>query len=275
MSIPFILVAKAGGSDEAPENTCAAVTAALAVALPPETRLAVEVDVRRSADDALVVFHDAELGRTTNGVGRVNEHPLHALRELRAGPHGERIPVLEEVSELLGEHELVVEAHDADLRGARALVKALGRLGRSARDRVLVASEHTLVVHAVRELAPGVRTAATARAVWCKVLLERAKLERWAPRGHPFIVPVAHRGLSVVTRRFARAAAAVGDEVWAYVVNDATEVRRLRNLGVTGCFTTRPAALAAALRGGSRDGPGTLVTGAADYFFKDSKRIYR
>lgn len=251
VSSPFTIIAKAGGSGEGAENTCAAIAAALAVAPPEGTRLAVEVDVRLSADGVLVALHDATLERSTNGVGRVRELSLRRLRELRVGPRQEWIPLLEEVSEQVGEHELVVEAQDADALAAQALVRCLQRLTVRARQRVIVASEHTAVVRAVRGLDPSLRTAASAREVWRKLICTRLGLGRWAPRGHTWMVPARHRGLEVVTPGFTEGVRRGGDELWVYVVDDAAEAHRLRRLGASGCFTTRPRALCEELARGS------------------------
>lgn len=203
-----------------------------------------------TSEGSLVVIHDATVERTTDGHGRVRELTVDYLRSLRAGPNGERIPLLEEVLALTGDHDLVVEVHDSGADVAAAVVRALRRLNARSRERTIVASESTRLIHAVRRDAPRIRTAATARAAWCKVLLDRAHLLRWAPRGHAWMVPEVHRGLHVVTRRFAEAAARAGDELWVFVVEDAADVVRLRQIGVTGCFTTRPASLSAALAAG-------------------------
>jgi len=247
MSSAFTVVAKAGGSAEGAENTCEAIAAALTAPPPPWAQLAIEVDLRLSADDKLVALHDATLERTTNGVGSVRELPLVRLRELHAGPGKERIPRFEEVSELVGEHDLVIDLHDRDVAAVEALLRARERLPLAARQRMILASEHEGIVQAARRLDPGLRSAASPREAWRKLLLGRLHLERWAPRGHTWMVPVRHRGIEVVTQRFAESARHVGDEVWAYVVDEAPETERLRRLGATGCFTTRPRALCTGL----------------------------
>jgi glycerophosphoryl diester phosphodiesterase len=260
----FAVVAKAGGAGEGPENTCAAIAAALAVRPAPGTRVAVEVDVRLSADNRVVVIHDALLERTTNGRGLVRAEPLERLRRLEAGPGGERIPTLEDVLDLVGERELVVEAHDSSQRMAQALADSLRRAARPRR-RVIVASEHGNVIEAVRALEPSLSTAATVRAAWSGLLLTRLHLDRWLPRGAPWMLPETHRGLRVVTPRFARAAARAGDELWVYVVDQAAEALRLRGVGATGVFTTTPAALSAELsRDWSREPAAERGTVAAD-----------
>lgn len=68
----------------------------------------IELDVRLSLDDELVVIHDSLVNRTTDGVGYVHEISTKDLRTLDAGSwfdpnfKGERIPLLSEVLEEYG-----------------------------------------------------------------------------------------------------------------------------------------------------------------------------
>jgi glycerophosphoryl diester phosphodiesterase len=243
----FAIVAKAGGSDEGPENTLEAIAAALATAPPTWGRLAIEVDVRASSDGALVCLHDASLERTTNASGPVAARSRDAIRRLAAGPNGERVPLLEEVFEQVPDHEIVVDVHERNAGVAGALVRLLRRFGAGTRERILLASEHTRVVRALRTLDPGLRSAATKSEVWQKLLLGRLRLDGWSPSGHPWVVPETHRGLRVIDASFIRSAAEKGDDVWVFVVNGPDDVLRLRQEGVTGCFTTCPSRLAAEL----------------------------
>jgi glycerophosphoryl diester phosphodiesterase len=93
------VAAHRGGAAERPENTLAAFENAVQRGVHQ-----VELDVRRSADGALVVMHDAEVDRTTNGRGRVCDLKLAALRRLDAGTPvhpGLPIPTLDEALAVL------------------------------------------------------------------------------------------------------------------------------------------------------------------------------
>lgn len=89
------IIAHRGYSARAPENTLAAVEAALRAGAD-----AVEWDVHVAACGTPVLIHDAALGRTTNGVGPVRRRTLAQLQALDAGSWfgagfaGERIPSL-------------------------------------------------------------------------------------------------------------------------------------------------------------------------------------
>lgn len=242
----FLLIAKAGGCAEAAENTCEAVSRTVSLRPPTGCELAIEVDLRLSGDDQFVALH-ASLERTTNGRGRVRRHSLRELRRLTAGPKAELVPTLFEVLDAAGDSRLLLDLHDHDVVAAAALARSLARLQPRQRERLWVASEHGRVINALRHADPALRTAATKREAWAKLLLGRVGLARLAPRGHVWVVPERHARWQVVTPRFVEEARVAGDAVWVFVVDDAVALRRLRSWGVGGCLTTRPAELTAAL----------------------------
>ena len=74
---PFV-VAHRGAQTLQPENTLAAFVLALV-----QGADALETDLRFTADDELVLFHDATVERMTEGSGGVRDHSLAELRRLR------------------------------------------------------------------------------------------------------------------------------------------------------------------------------------------------
>ncbi len=84
-----------GDRMRAPENTISAMRAAIELGVD-----AVEFDIRMSRDRQIVVIHDADLQRCSDGHGPVHERSLKELRTLDAGAwfaprfRGERIPTL-------------------------------------------------------------------------------------------------------------------------------------------------------------------------------------
>lgn len=81
---------------ERPENSLAAFEAAARAGYP------IELDVHRTRDDAVVVFHDDTLARMTGAVGRVRDHGLAELAALRLAGGDARIPSLAQALETIG-----------------------------------------------------------------------------------------------------------------------------------------------------------------------------
>ena len=91
-----------GNSLNAPENTLATFRKVLAMGVE-----LIEIDVRTSSDGALVILHDGNLDRTTNGLGPIKNLTLKEIKKLSAGKgYGEefvkeQIPTLEETAKLI------------------------------------------------------------------------------------------------------------------------------------------------------------------------------
>jgi len=78
-----------------PENTLRSFKKALEIAVD-----AVELDVRKTKDNQLVVIHDADVKKTTNGKGLVSELTLKQIKEFST-EKGEKIPTLKEALDFL------------------------------------------------------------------------------------------------------------------------------------------------------------------------------
>lgn len=131
-----------------PENTLRSFVAAQQAGLD-----AIELDLHLSKDGALVVMHDTDVDRTTDGTGAIADKTLAELRALDAG-RGERVPVFEEVLDAV---KSPLQAEIKDVAAARALAEVMTK--RDLVSRVEVSSFHDDAVAEIARLVPGVRTA--------------------------------------------------------------------------------------------------------------------
>jgi glycerophosphoryl diester phosphodiesterase len=232
-------IAHRGASHLAPENTLSAVRSALALGADM-----VEVDVRRTADGALVLMHDATLARTTDAVRvlpsrapwRVQDLTLDEIRALDAGSWksstfaGEVVPTLEEAWEVTDRAgtQLLVEvkepaAHPGIERDVAELVRAHG--GRAG---VVVQSFDTpamhRLVHEVPGLDVGVLTPVPARRL--------PALASWATYLNPH-----HR---LVDNAYLDRVHAAGLTCLPWTVDDPRRIRRLLRAGADGVISNRP-----------------------------------
>ena len=129
---PIEIIAHRGFSARAPENTLSSLEAAVEAGAD-----AVEFDLHTAACGTPVLFHDAMLSRTTNGVGPLRRRTLEQLKTLDAGKWfspefaGERIPSFDEaLDRLQGRMPRVY----AEVKGFREL-EDLDRMVRIARER--------------------------------------------------------------------------------------------------------------------------------------------
>ncbi|MFY1679616.1 MULTISPECIES: glycerophosphodiester phosphodiesterase [unclassified Streptomyces] len=202
-----------------PENTLRSFVAAERAGLD-----AVELDLHLSKDGALIVIHDAEVDRTTDGSGPVAEKTLAELRALDAGG-GERVPVFEEVLEAVS---LPIQAEIKDVAAARTLAGTMLRLDLA--DRVEVISFHDEAIVELARLVPGARTALVAQYYGPEVV-DRAV----AAGARTLCLDVRRLTLETVAR--ARAARL---RVLSWTVNTDQELRLVRTLELDGATTDRP-----------------------------------
>jgi len=220
------VLAHRGANRMAPENTLAAF--ARAVALGAD---GVELDVHRTADDRLVVRHDA--------AGPQGLLCDLRLAEVRAALP--EVPTLEEALDVcrgrLVNVEIKNSPHEGDWdpteRAAAVLVDLLA--ARESRDDVLVSSFNLPSIDRVRSLEPGVATALLT--VGTDPLQGLLVADSHGHRAlHPDVRSLAGARAGAVTMR----AHELGLGVNVWTVNDPTELARLAAAGVDALITDVP-----------------------------------
>jgi glycerophosphoryl diester phosphodiesterase len=227
------LVAHRGAPALAPEHTIAAYEAAIAAGAD-----VLLLDVRQTADEQLVVIHDARLERTTDGRGAVRDATVRDLKRLDAGRwfgrafRGQRIQTLAEVLERFRERVAfavdVPGDPDADPGIEERLITLLQIYDVVSRTLVTSLDHHALT--RCRDLDPDVPIGAI---VGCRLLAPAAL----APRG-VFSALLLPAGLT----RESDVVACRQSDLDCYVgpVNDPAEARRFRAWGVAGMVSDRP-----------------------------------
>lgn len=214
-----------GARGLAPENTLSSVREALACGVDW-----IEIDVWQ-VDGELVVIHDQRVDRTTNGVGYVQDFSLHDLRMLDAGDC-QRVPLLEEVIELIdGRCGLNIELKGPDCADAAVdAVHAAVRSQRWCMQQFIVSSFDHAQLQRVKSLDSAVQTGL----LLCGAVINLAQYA--ADLG----VMAVHFSESFVRPEWVAEVQAAGLWAFAYTVNEACDLQRLRNMGIDGVFTDYP-----------------------------------
>ncbi|MFE7608554.1 glycerophosphodiester phosphodiesterase [Streptomyces celluloflavus] len=215
----FLTIGHRGVMGVEPENTLRSFVRAEREGLD-----VIELDLHLSKDGALVVMHDAEVDRTTDGSGPIAEHTLAELRELDAG-RGEPIPVFEEVLDAVG---APLQAEIKDVAAARALAEVMR--SRDLTGRIEVISFHDEALAAIRALLPGVRTALVASRYGAEVV-DRAR----AVGAHRLSLNIRRLTLELVERAHTAQLTVLG-----WTVNTHDHLRLARGLGLDGVVTDQP-----------------------------------
>lgn len=239
-----------GASAWAPENTLPAFELAL-----EQGADGFELDVQLSSDGEAVVIHDETLERTTNGRGRVADHPLALLRTLDASAGqadyaGTRIPTLGEVFALVkgtsAHVNVELKNNRVRYRGLEARVLDLadeydvtGQVVWSSFNHPSLRRLRRLLRRRERELhLDQHRRGHAAEALG--VLYSDILYQPWhyaALLG----ASALHPPLPLVDRRLVERCRAAGLAVHVWTVDDPADVRRLAALGVEAIITNDPA----------------------------------
>ena len=109
LSANIMVIARHGSLEDAPENTFAAFEQTLNIGVD-----GLEVDVRKTKDDRLVLMHDDTIDRTTDGRGYVSKLLYDEIRLYDAGAWkgekfaGERVPLLSDVLQFAKEKNILI-----------------------------------------------------------------------------------------------------------------------------------------------------------------------
>jgi glycerophosphoryl diester phosphodiesterase len=251
-----LIMAHRGDPSAAPENSRLSMESALKVGVD-----FLETDVRMTKDEQLILFHDADLLRTTGSAGRVQDYSLDELRKIDIGYNytidgtsypfrgkGHRVVTIEEAFEGYPDAKFTVDIKDSDPRAPVLLAKAIMNSNRL--DSVIVASFIPPQMMRFRELVPNALTSAHPGEVRNFVLGVRLRaVNRFARRiqYHAFHVPIKYGPLRVVNSRFVEEAHKRGIAVQVWTINDREEMEWLIDLGIDGIFTDEPMLMRAVL----------------------------
>jgi glycerophosphoryl diester phosphodiesterase len=222
----MLRVGHRGARAYAPENTLTSFKKAIELGVN-----AIELDVRRTKDGKIVVIHDADVKRTTNGEGLVADLTLAEIKGFSA-EQGEKIPTLDEALDFLDKKvKVIIELKEAGYEDAvLSAVKARG-----VEKQVVISSFLEEAIGRVRELDADIQTgliyAKHKNPLKAALALKANYLVALYRFVHTANVEKAHQnGLKVI--------------VWT--INTPEEVAQYAKKGVDGIASDKPDILAAA-----------------------------
>lgn len=236
-----LLYAHRGSTLLAPENTLPAFELALSCGAD-----ILEIDVRLSRDNQLIVIHDERVDRTCDGQGRVRDLNLAELKRMDAAYHfkdlsgrqyrgsGVRILSLCELFELLPDTNINIDVKDKCPESAYALARVISECNRE--KSVNVGSFHASTLKHFRQLLPRVTTAATQEEVadlyFRRSLCKSVNFE--------FLqIPTRYYGIPLATRSFIQHASRREIKTVYWTINQKTLMQRLIALNASGFVTDR------------------------------------
>lgn len=210
----------------------------------------IELDVRPTFDNKVVVFHDKTLQRTTPFHGRVRNHTLAHLENINAGAwfgqseyEQELIPSLAKALEQIDNRcEVLIEIKS---EGRLVRVNFLRNLihtieAANARDRAIIQSFDTRILNKLQHYFPGYRyqKLIVVKLPGFRIQLDkRVMVEHILKKEHYESINVDHR---FITKPFIQKIHRNRKKVFCWTVNDPLRMERLIEWGVDGIITNYP-----------------------------------
>lgn len=239
-----LIVAHRGGAALAPENTLGAFANAMQLGVDM-----VECDVHLSKDGHVIVMHDAEVSRTTDGKGYISDLTLAELKQLNAaakfpgGYAAQTVPTLDELLDWVKgktpiQIEIKVNARGQRYPGIEARVVDLVR-ARDMLNEVLVIAFDFPTLKEIKRLEPRLSTGALVRADWFSARgnnAEKIVQDAMDATGADYFMPT----YAPVTEALVQAVHARGFKIGVWTVDNASDMTRLAGWGVDAITTNRP-----------------------------------
>ncbi|GLI50742.1 glycerophosphoryl diester phosphodiesterase [Tepidanaerobacter syntrophicus] len=231
----MLVIAHRGASGYAPENTLASIRLAL-----KQKCKAIEIDVQLTNDNYLAVCHDWRVDSISNGKGEIKDLTLSQIKSLDAGSWfsekfaGEKIPILEEVLEILPKKLLLnieLKKKSTDTRNLEEkVIEVLRRYNRI--DRVIISSLNHNALKNVQKLDDRIKIAAAIDGNLVNPI-------DYIIRGD-WRVDIYHPSIDYVSRKIVKQFHNCGIKVNCWTINKKEEGEYLETLGVDGIMTNFP-----------------------------------
>lgn len=246
-----LVIAHQGGDGIWPGDTLYAFEKAVEIGVD-----VLEMDAHITRDGAIVLMHDEEVDRTTEGTGLIENMTLDELKQLDAAyqwsndggktfPYrgqGILVPTLEELFEKFPQMRYVIEIKLTQNPIDQPLCDLIRQY--DMQDKVMVASFHDEVMQHFRETCPEIATSASRTEVRNFVLLGKVFLSGFiAPKYQsiqPPYDPKESLNIPIMTERFIREAHAKNIKVEPWTVDDPVLMKQYIEWGVDGIMTDRP-----------------------------------
>ena len=234
---PARIIGHRGAALVAPENTLSSLRAAAFSG----ARM-VEVDAKLSADGGVILMHDDDLDRTTNGRGPVKHQSLEALLRLDAGAwfsetfRGERLATLEDAVALLAELRInlnmeVKPCAGREVETAERSLAVLRALWPQDQPPPVISSFAVPCMAVARDVAGD----------WPRAMLWEEIPADWRAQVAELTVQGIHTDHRTLSPDLAGEIKAAGLALACYTVNEPQRARELWSWGVDAVFTDDPA----------------------------------
>ena len=236
------------GAKNFPENTLFACKKVIELGIADF----LEMDVHLTKDKKLVVIHDEQVDRTTNGKGNVSELTLSEIQKLDAGynlsPDGGKtfpfrgqgiiIKELEDFFKEIPDRKYYIEVKPESKEAAKSLVALVQKY--KMEEKVVIGSFKQGVKDEIYRLLPDAGLFGTQSEITKWVVLQRLGLTGLMRFNSDTLAVPPHRSILNVSDSFMHSAKRQNIKVHVWTINEEEEMREMISVGVDGIMTDDP-----------------------------------
>lgn len=211
-------IAHRGASNYAPEDSLEAFRKSVKLKID-----AVEFDVHHTKDGELVIIHDHNVKRTTDGLGLIHKLSLKELRKFHES-NGEPIPTLQEVIDIL-KNKCICKI---DIKDEGILKKVLDVIKKNhIESSVIITSELISVVKKIKKLSPKIK-------IELGGLNEKRPVKEMIKKAKDVKAEIISPHYSIITKKLVDESHKNKLEVHVWTVDDPKMIKKMKKLGVDG-----------------------------------------
>lgn len=219
-------IAHRGASHYAPENSLEAFKKALKLKVD-----VVEFDVHHTKDGKLIVIHDDNVNRTTDGIGPIHRVSLKQIRKLHE-PNGEPVPTLQEVLDVL-KNKCICKIDIKDKGTVDKVIKLIKK--NNMEDSVIITCEVLSILKKIKKLSTNIKIEAGGfgyrKRIPIKKIIEKAKSVK---------ANIISPHYTITTKKLVNEAHKNGLKVHVWTVDKVGMIKKMKKIGVDGITTNFP-----------------------------------
>jgi len=233
------IISHRGISQNAPENTIAAITQSVALGAD-----AVEIDVRSAKDGHLILMHDSTVNRTTNGKGKVAQMTLQHIRTLDAGSWkdskfaSQKVPLLHEALDLLNVSGKIAVI---DIKDPAAVDKIVMLVAEKAMTgRIVIIGFNPDILKSVASLDNNIQRAWLCRDFPAKAITPAQQAKWLSKKAAEYNVQIVNLDYTLISEGLIKRLHKKNIKVWAWTVNHSEIANQLIKWKIDAITTDKP-----------------------------------
>lgn len=219
-------IAHRGVSNYTLENTLEAFKKALSLKVE-----VVEFDVHRTKDGELIIMHDHNVDRTTDGVGLIHNFSFKQIRKLHR-PNGELVLTLQEVLDVL-KNKCICKIDIKDRGIIENVIKLVKK--NKMESSVIITCEILSILKKIKKLSPNIKLEAGgfgySKKTSIKKIIEKAKSVK---------ADIISPHYTIATKELVNEAHKNGLKVHVWTVDRKNIIEKMKKIGVDGITTNFP-----------------------------------